>query len=313
MSIYSIAEEICNETHMREIRTPSSDNTAYKTFSQYYNPLVMMAFTSEWGGHSNFKYSLFPAVAWATLEKYDVDPTQFTVENTSNDSYIGPAITSVTSPPSNYRGPGQVAIHLEGSLKGKMIEPYVGMEWYTDGVVGDPFKWSDVCEWYTHMLAYSMSSTWNKSHQFKNTEEVIAITSLAVNTGTGILANESGGGSFATAYAWFVWKDAQAAWDYAGIITEQWFLDAIKVEALNRYNEDVEAIRSGNASSRTMQWDANDCFTWVESTLASRDIELSTYVYEMDSKQLHEKVMHPVHAIWAYYQMVWHYSGGATT
>lgn len=282
-AIYGQAAIIFSEDHFDvcygDINTP-----LFNSFKKYFTPLIPMAFSiAEWGGNGDLRYSFTPAIATKKLDNCGVILEFINPLEINSQTYL--ALGADVWDTRSYWGPLQInKSYLKSSASYKC--GYIPMDYYS---------WPDACQWTFHNKCESIKRAYCKDRVFKNSEEVIAITSIAHNSGGTFIDSRT----FNTDAEWYPWRNSESVWEYCDILTQDKNLqiiyehaDAYASELLEKYKNNTESggLYLSISSSRELY--------------NKMGINLNLYLKDRYSGNMTakawEKTMYPIQSIWNY-------------
>lgn len=282
-AIYGQAAVIFSSDHFEscygDVNTP-----LFNSFKQYFTPLVPMAFSiAEWGGNGDLRYSFTPAIATKKLNSCGVILEFINPLEINSQTYL--ALGANVWDTRSYWGPLQInKSYLIPTSSYKC--GYIPMDYYS---------WPDACQWTFHNKCESIKSAYCKDRVFKNSEEVIAITSIAHNSG-GTFINSS---SFNTDAEWYPWRNSESVWGYCDELTKDKNLQIIYESADSYADKLLEQYRNGTEKGALY-------LSISESRELYNKMDINIYSYlkdrysgEMTAKAW-EKTMYPIQSIWNY-------------
>lgn len=282
-AIYGQAAVIFSEDHFN-VCFNDVNTLLFDSFRKYFTPLIPMAFSiAEWGANGDLRYSFTPAIATRKLEKCGVALECINPLEINSQTYL--ALGADVWDKGRYWGSLQIdKSYLTPDSAYKC--GYIPMDYYS---------WADECQWTFHNKCESIKRAYCKDRQFKNSEEVIAVTSIAHNSGGTFIESKL----FNTDAEWYPWKSSESVWNYCDILTNDENLRIIYESADSYASELLEKYKTNSVSGGLYL-----------SISESRDlynkmnIDINSYLkdryYGNMTNKAWEKTMYPIQAIWNY-------------
>lgn len=282
-AIYGQAAVIFSKDHF-EACFKDVDTPLFNSFKQYFTPLVPMAFSiAEWGANGDLRYSFTPAIATKKLDNCGVVLEFLNPLEVNSQTYL--ALGANVWDTRSYWGPLQInKSYLVPTASYKC--GYIPMDYYS---------WPDSCQWTFHNKCESIRRAYCKDRQFKNSEEVIAVTSIAHNSGGTFIESSS----FNIDAEWYPWRDSESVWNYCDVLTTEKNLKIIYDSADAYANELLEKYKTNSESGGLY-------LSISESRELFNKMGINLYVYLKDryasgmTAKAWEKTMYPIQSIWNY-------------
>lgn len=282
-AIYGQAAVIFSDDHFESCYGDVS-SPLFNSFKQYFTPLVPMAFSiAEWGSNGDLRYSFTPAIATKKLDNCGVILEFINPLEVNSQTYL--ALGANVWDIRRYWGPLQIdKTYLTPKSSYKC--GYVPIDYYS---------WPDACQWTFHNKCESIKNAYCQDRQFKNSEEVIAITSIAHNSGGTFISSKS----FNTDAEWYPWKNSESVWEYCDELTKESNLQIIYNSADEYANSLLKKYKEGTESGSLYLSISESRELYEKMGININNYLKDKYVSSMTAKAW-EKTMYPIQSIWNY-------------
>lgn len=282
-AIYGQAAVIFSEDHFKNCYG-DVDTPLFNSFKDHFTPLVPLAFSiAEWGANGDLRYSFTPAIATKKLDRCGVVMEFMNPLEVNSQTYL--ALGADVWDTRSYWGPLQInksyLVPTESYKCG-----YIPMDYYS---------WPDSCQWTFHNKCNSIKSAYCKDREFKCAEEVLAVLSIAHNSG-GTFINSR---IFNTDAEWYPWRDSESVWDYCSVLTKESNLSIIYESADKYADELLQKYKEGSEGGGLYL-----SITESREMFNKMGINLNIYLKDRYSNSMTakawEKTMYPIQSIWNY-------------
>lgn len=315
---YGIAANIITKEHFEQC--VKKDSNLANSVKKVMSPFMPMATTMvEMGMGSDMRYLWSSAVYTKYIKSAGVDIDTLNIADINTDFYINNKMDYVLNCGKNCTAKQYAVSHIcvsntqNGSFRNdndslgplqilrRYLEREGGKITYDCGAkTTDLLRWEDNVQYYFHKNIIPIANcNWNKDYEIQNIYELVALLSVAHNTGASYLNSTYLNGVPSTS-----WKSSQAIFDYCAYLTSEPAMSIWKKHIEVWWEDTKIKIENGENFhlDGSMSWNSEE----LKSMMKEAGIDVSLYY----TSNYGHKFVYPIKAILAYMSLEKLYCSG---